>query len=149
MAASKKTHEKLSSFGGSLIMIALIVGALWLGYSAWSKNQTAKPKINQQQISVMQQQKQRSVAEPRKEVFTLYPGQGKVLITNYGRVGWKTTGPALVRERDQDWHGQWKEDLPGRETRFSEQDAHAIEFWVPRNFPGPVTIKIEIIPPRG
>lgn len=143
---SKKVHQKIASFGGMILVLSLLVGAIWFGYSIWSKNQPEKPRQTQQQIA-MQQQKQKA-AQPRKEVFTIYPGQGKVLVTNYGKVGWKTTGPAMVRERDQAWFGQWKEDLPGRETRFSEQDAHAIEFWVPRNFPGPVTIKIEIIPPR-
>lgn len=143
--AQKETHEKLASFGGLILVIALISGAIWLGHLVWSKNQPAKPEPTRQQVA----QQQIAKNQPRHEVFTLYPGQGKVLVTNFGKVIWKTTGAALVRERDQAWHGQWKEDLPGRGTPFDNRAAHAIEFWVPKDFPRPVTIKIEIRPARA
>lgn len=77
------------------------------------------------------------------ESFTLNPGQGRVVKTSYKRVVWKTAGgQAMVRERDQAWYGEWKRDLPGRQTRFEFSEADAIEFWVPKNFPNPVTIVI-------
>ena len=78
------------------------------------------------------------------EVFILHPGQGKTLVTNYKNVEWKISGgPALVRERDQAWYGRWKKDLPGVGTQFDDSKAHAIEFWVPKNFPASVTIAVE------
>lgn len=81
----------------------------------------------------------------KREVFTLNPGQGKIIVTNYRDVSWKTTGPALVRERDGAWYNpQWKQDLPGRGTPFDWQTADAIEFWVPPGYPGPVTFTVTV-----
>ena len=136
----KEVHESLASLGGKLLVFGLVIWLGWIGYSAWSKNQPVKPTITARQ----QVAQQRQQAEPQKVVFTLNPGQGRVVKTGYKRVVWKTAGgQAMVRERDQAWYGEWKRDLPGRQTPFDFEAADAIEFWVPKNFPNPVTIVID------
>ena len=146
MAEINQTHQKLASVGKWFLGIGIVIGVLWFGVAVWSKYQPApspqtRTATARQQMAMQQQRNQQSQGED----FTLYPGQGKILVTNFKDVVWKTAGGAcLVRERNRSWYGRWKHDRPDRGTPFDNQAAHAIEFWVPRNFPGPVTIIVTI-----
>jgi len=134
----------MNEFGKKALQFGLICLVLWVGFHKAKENW---PTISPEEVAASQHEAaaEKIAQSPKVEEFTLYPGQNRVVVTNHKHVVWMTSGgPAVVRERNRSCYRGWKEDLPDGNTSFDWHAADAIEFFVPPDFPGPVTYIVTV-----